>query len=64
LFDGVRFDLVRAAGRAAHGQNIAMLGFTAKQENNTGSVTAYRGEPLIFQGNIPEGVYSNGRPKE
>jgi len=57
LFDGVRFDLVRAAGRTAHGQNIAILGFTTKQENNTGSLPAYRGKPLIFERKIPEGVF-------
>jgi len=63
LFDGVRFDLVRAAGRAAHRQNIAILGFTTKRESNTGSLPAYRGQSLIFQRNIPDGGYSNCRPK-
>src|SRR5262249_26310236 len=62
LFDGVGFDLVRAAGRVAHRQNIAILGFTTKQERNTGSLTAYRGQPLIFQRNIPEGGIRTGGP--
>jgi len=39
-------------------------GSQLRENSNAGSVTANRGEPLIFQKNIPDGVYSNNRPKE
>ena len=35
FFDGVPFDLVLAAGRAAHGQNIAILGVSRFEVRNS-----------------------------
>src|SRR5215831_5095031 len=65
-FCSTAFVLIQSVQLAARhiAKTSQFWGSRLRENCNTGSVAAYRGEPLIFQGNIPDGVYSNDRPKE